>query len=154
MLLITCLPVPISITPVTATQYRMPRGYTWGMPENFIPKGQILAAQVAPFVPTTSTSAPLMVHALLVANNEIHHVAPPIMSVMPVINDEFYHPAPPPSESLGFYDRMDDFQDQFNEMQKEVKDLRGKELLGYNVSDFCLVPNVKVPAKFKVPEFE
>ena len=31
---------------------------------------------------------------------------------------------------------------------------RGKELLGPNVNDLCLVPNVKVPAKFKVPEFE
>ena len=55
---------------------------------------------------------------------------------------------------MGFYDRMDDFQDQFIEMHKEVKALRGKELFGQNVSDLCLVPNVKMPAKFKVPEFD
>ena len=39
-------------------------------------------------------------------------------------------------------------------MQKELKALKGKELFGDNVNDLCLVPNVKVPAKFKVPEFE
>ena len=32
--------------------------------------------------------------------------------------------------------------------------LRGKELFGQNVNELCLVPNVKIPSKFKVPEFE
>ena len=35
-----------------------------------------------------------------------------------------------------------------------MKALRGKELFGQNVNELCLVPNVKVPTKFKVPEFE
>ena len=39
-------------------------------------------------------------------------------------------------------------------MQKEMKDLRGKELFGQDINDLCLVPKVKVPAKFKVQEFE
>ena len=39
-------------------------------------------------------------------------------------------------------------------MHKELKALKGEELFGDNVNDLCLVPNVKVPAKFKVPEFE
>ena len=39
-------------------------------------------------------------------------------------------------------------------MQKEMKSLSGKELFGENISDLCLVPNVKVPVKFKVPDFE
>ena len=49
---------------------------------------------------------------------------------------------------------MDDFQDQFDKMQREMKALGGKELFGQNVNDLCLVLNVKIPAKFKVPEFE
>ena len=57
-----------------------------------------------------------MVHATLVAKNKICYVVPPTMNVMPVINDKIYHPSPPPSKSLGFNDRLDDFQDQFNEM--------------------------------------
>ena len=39
-------------------------------------------------------------------------------------------------------------------MQKEMKALRGKELFGENINDLCLVPNVQVPVKFKVPDFE
>ena len=35
-----------------------------------------------------------------------------------------------------------------------MKALRGKELFEQNVNELCLVLNVKVPAKFKVPEFE
>ena len=53
-----------------------------------------------------------------------------------------------------FFDIMDDFQEQFDRMKREVKALRGKELFGQNVNELCLVPNVKVPAKFKVQEFE
>src|ERR1051325_8829248 len=47
-----------------------------------------------------------------------------------------------------------DFRNSFTILQKELKALKGKELFGDNVNDLCLVPNVKVPAKFKVPEFE
>ena len=46
---------------------------------------------------------------------------------------------------------MDDFQEQFDKIQREMKALRGKELFGQNVNEMFLVPNVKIPAKFKVP---
>lgn len=59
-----------------------------------------------------------------------------------------------PSEGLGIYDRMDGFQDKFEELQKEMKALREKELFGKNLHDLCLVPNVKGPPKFKFPKFE
>jgi hypothetical protein len=48
---------------------------------------------------------------------------------------------------------MDDFQAQFDKMQLEIKALRGKDLFGKDAHDLCLVPNVKIPPKFKVPEF-
>ena len=67
-------------------------------------------------------------HVTPVAKNEIHYTAPPTVNAMSFVNDEVYCPFPPPSESVGFYDRLDDFQDQFNEMQKEMKALQGKEL--------------------------
>ena len=35
-----------------------------------------------------------------------------------------------------------------------MKALGGKELFGQNVNDLCLVPNVKILVKFKVPEFK
>ena len=39
-------------------------------------------------------------------------------------------------------------------MKREMKALRGKEPFGQNVNELCLVINVKIPAKFKVPDFE
>ena len=36
--------VPISFTPVTIAQNRMPQGYPWGMPKNFMPEGYNLDA--------------------------------------------------------------------------------------------------------------
>ena len=69
-------------------------------------------------------------------------------------NDDVYLPIPPPSESFGFNDRMDDFQDQFDKIQKELMALRGKELFGQNGNDMCLVPNVRIPIKLKEPEFK
>ena len=84
------LSVPIYVTLVTTTQYRMPRGYPWGMLENFMPKGYNPAAEVASFVQIDVTSAPPMVHVVPVINNEIHHAAPPAVNAMPIINDEVY----------------------------------------------------------------
>jgi hypothetical protein len=55
---------------------------------------------------------------------------------------------------VGTYVRLDDFQEQFDEMQWEIRALHGKDLFGKNAHDLCLVPNVRIPAKFKVPEFE
>ncbi|KAK2363606.1 hypothetical protein QL285_088571 [Trifolium repens] len=59
-----------------------------------------------------------------------------------------------PTESVDAYGRWDDFQEQFDEMQREIKALCGKDLFGKNAHDLCLVPNVQIPAKFKVPEYE
>jgi hypothetical protein len=68
------------------------------------------------------------------------------------LNESIYHAEP--TESVGAYSRWDDFQEQFDEMQREIKALCGKDLFGKNAHDLCLVPNVQIPAKFKVPEYE
>lgn len=57
------------------------------------------------------------------------------------------------SESVGIYERMHEFQDQFQAIQKEIQALKGKELFGNNAHDLCLVSNVKIPRKFKVQGF-
>ena len=96
-----------------------------------MPKGYNLDALVAAFAQAAATApSPPVVHITHAARNAIHYAAPPSVNVVPFANDEVYHPIPPPSEILGFYDRMDDFQDQFDRMQKELKALRGKELFG------------------------
>lgn len=37
-------------------------------------------------------------------------------------------------------------------MQKEIQALRGKDLFEKTAHDLCLVPNVKIPHKFKVEQ--
>jgi hypothetical protein len=49
---------------------------------------------------------------------------------------------------------MDEMKDKFLELRKKLKMLRGKDLFGKSVVELCLVPNVKIPVKFKVPDFE
>ena len=89
----------------------MPQGYPWGMPENFMLEGYNLDAQVSPIVQVVATPAPPVVHITPAARNEIHYDAPPSVNVVPFVNDEVYRPIPTPSVMLGFYDRMDNFQD-------------------------------------------
>ena len=54
---------------------------------------------------------------------------------------------------MGVYERMEEFQDQFLEMQKELRVIHGQDLFGKEAADLCLVLNVKIPHKFKVPNF-
>ena len=92
-----------------------------------MPEGFNLSPQDAPVVQTTVTPAPHVVHVAL--------AGPPSVNMVPY--DDMCHPFPTPSEELGLYDRMDDFQDQFDKMQREMKALRGKEFFGKNVNDLC-----------------
>lgn len=45
-------------------------------------------------------------------------------------------------------------QDQLQDLRKEIRANRDKNLFGKNARELCLVPNVKLPTKFKVPDFE
>ncbi|GAU39398.1 hypothetical protein TSUD_397040 [Trifolium subterraneum] len=42
----------------------------------------------------------------------------------------------------------------YDEIQREMRALRGKDLFGQDAHELCLVPDVVVPHKFKVPDFE
>ena len=87
---------PISVIPTTIidARYQMPPGYPWGMPPNFIPAG---------FNPTTQNPLAVMT------------TKPPIMHTIPYAEEQVYH-GTAPSESMGIYDKMNDFQDQFQAM--------------------------------------
>jgi len=51
-------------------------------------------------------------------------------------------------------DRVSDLLEKYNEMQQEMRALRGKEIFGKTAYDLCLVPDIQIPHKFKVPDFE
>src|ERR1051325_177529 len=40
------------------------------------------------------------------------------------------------------------------ELAEQMKELRGKNVVGLSAADMCLVPDVIIPSKFKVPDFE
>ncbi|GAU16666.1 hypothetical protein TSUD_326160 [Trifolium subterraneum] len=58
------------------------------------------------------------------------------------------------AESVGGYDRVNDVHIKYDEIQREMRALRGKDLFGQDAHELCLVPDVVVPHKFKVPDFE
>ena len=112
----------------------------WVPPIHFASEGY-QAAEVRPPTPVYTTAPPL--------------VTPVVVNAGPHAEEVIYHhDSAAPSENGDVFDRLDGFQDQFQEMKKELKALRGKDLFGRDVNEMCLVPNVKVPLKFKVPEFE
>ena len=123
---------PAVVAPAVQGPNQMPQGYPWGMPYNFTPEGYQPAVEV-PF------AQPMMT------------IPQPVTHVLPQ-EDQVYHTAA--SDVPDVYERMDGFQDQFAELRREMKAMKGKELFGKNTHDLCLVPNVKIPVKFKVPDFE
>jgi hypothetical protein len=52
------------------------------------------------------------------------------------------------------YNQVEELREKFDKMRLELKALRGEESFGESAYDLCLVPNVVIPPKFKVPDFE
>ena len=77
---------------------------------------------------------------------------PPIVHTLPRVEDTIYHSES--SEGPDVYEKMDEMNYQFLELHKELKTLRGKDLFGKSVVELCLVHNVKILVKFKVPNFK
>jgi hypothetical protein len=90
--------------------------------------------------------------ASMPASSPVMSVPPPVVHTLPRVEDTIYHSEP--SEGSDVYEKMDEMKDQFLELRKELKTLRGKDLFGKSVVELCLVPNVKIPMKFKVSDFE
>jgi hypothetical protein len=73
----------------------------------------------------------------------------PAVHTIPQEEEPIFH-----SGSVGAHDRVNDLQEKYEEMQREMRALRGKEVFGKSAYDLCLVPDVQIPHKFKVPDFE
>lgn len=67
------------------------------MPPNFVPEG---------YQPKTPVAQPVM------------SVPPPMVHTIPYIEEPVFHTDQ--SKTVGVYERMDEFQDQFQVMQKEI----------------------------------
>jgi len=73
----------------------------------------------------------------------------PVIHTAPHDEEPIYH-----SGNVEAYDRVNDLLEKYDEMQREMRAFRGKEIFGKTTYDLCLVPNVQIPHKFKVPDFE
>jgi len=142
----TVYATPISTVLVSTPQHTMHESRPWDMPFSF---SEVFRSYV--------TEAPVSITQYAVPISQLGTIFPqatmtfsaPLVHTIPQDNGPIYH-----TKSVGAYNRMDDLQERFDEMQWEVKALRMKELFGKNAHDLCLVPNVKIPHKFKVPDFE
>ncbi|KAK2402256.1 hypothetical protein QL285_051793 [Trifolium repens] len=139
------IPPPVSSAHISAPRLTMPEGCTWGLSEGFLGEG---------FFPQV-TEAPLVHSAIPIPQlgNTLPQVtatvSAPVVHVVPQYQEPIFH-----AESMGGFDKVEDLQDKFNEMRREMRALKEKDLFGKDAHELCLVPDVVVPHKFKVPDFE
>ncbi|KAI5390683.1 hypothetical protein KIW84_075835 [Lathyrus oleraceus] len=112
----------------------MPPGFSWGMPPGYMP------------------DIPAPTFASMPASSPVLAMPPPVVHTIPRVDDTIYYSES--SEGPDVNEKMDAMNDQFLELRKELKTLRGKDLFGKSAAELCLVPGVKIPVKFKVPDFE
>jgi len=73
----------------------------------------------------------------------------PVIHTVPHDEEPIYH-----SGNVEAYDRVNDLLGKYDEMQREMRALLGKEIFGKTAYDLCFVPDIQIPHKFKVPDFE
>jgi len=133
--------IPFSTVFTSTPQRTVPGAYPWGMPYMFDKGSHPIVTDVpTPFVsypqPGAHTPQAVMTYST------------PFVHTVQQGYEPIFH-----SDSVKASDRVEGLQDTIDEMKREMKALRGKDAVGQNMYEFCLVPNVVVPPKFKVPDF-
>jgi len=136
----------ISTVFASSPQHAMLEGYPWSTPLNY---GEVFRPGVskvqAPFVQQTMfipQSGPLFPQAAMTYSS-------PLIHTTQQDHEPIYH-----SGSVVSYTQVEELREKFDELQLELKTPCEKDLFGKNGYDHCLVPNVVIPPKFKVPDFE
>ncbi|XP_039682905.1 uncharacterized protein [Medicago truncatula] len=127
-------------------QYSMPPGYPWGMP--LAANGVFRpSATEMPFAHGQHTSPFFQMGqlfpqaAMTRAGSTVH--------VEPQQEEQIYH-----SNSVMGDDKAVNWEERFGALEKEMSNMRGKEVVVQSIYDLCLVPDVDIPPKFKMPVFE
>ncbi|GAU40248.1 hypothetical protein TSUD_219590 [Trifolium subterraneum] len=123
----------------------MPEGYPWGMPVGFLGEEPRPVVSKIPHVQST-VPIPKLVNTLPQVTAT---VSTPLVHTIQQNQMPIFH-----AESVGGYDKVDDLQIKYDEIQREMRALRGKDLFGQDAHELFLVRDVVVPHKFKVPDFE
>jgi len=72
-----------------------------------------------------------------------------VIHTVPQNEEPIFH-----SGNIEAYNRVDDLQEKYERMNREMQTLLRKEVSKDDVYDLCLAPNVQIPHKFKLPDFE
>jgi hypothetical protein len=138
--------IPGRTIPVSTPPNSMPEGRPWGVPICLREVFRPIASEVS--MPTLQYAAHVPLPDATVPPTAMIYSAP-MVNAFPEYNKPIFHLG-----SVGAYDRVDELQEKYDEMQREMRALRGKEVLGKTAYDLCLVLNVQIPHKFKLPNFE
>ncbi|XP_024626765.1 uncharacterized protein [Medicago truncatula] len=132
--------------PFATPQFSMPSGYPWGMPiatnggfgpgaiEMPVTQGQQTSAHF-------QMSQPIPQATMTQAGPTVH--------IGPQHEEQIYH-----SDSIMGDDKAIDWEERFGALEKKMSNMRGKETVVQSIYDLCLVPDVNIPPKFKMPVFE
>ena len=104
------------------------------------------AATQAPQPYNATTQAPQPYNATPQA---VMTYSAPMVHTTPYNDDQLYH-----ADDFGSNNQVVELKEAVNEMRQEMKAIRGKDVFSQQAQDLCLVPDVVVPYKFKVPKFE
>jgi len=117
-------------------------------PTVYIPPPVPTHHQSGPPVPTVQHAIYVPPPAMTRPQATMTYSAPTIHTI-PQNEEPIFH-----SGNMRGHDRVDELQEKYEIMNREIRALRGKETPKKNVCDLCLVPNVQIPHKFKLPDFE
>jgi len=73
----------------------------------------------------------------------------PVIHTVPQNEEPIFH-----SGNMEAYNRVDDLKEKYERMNREMQAVLGKEVSKKDVYVMCLVSNVQIPHKFKLPNFE
>jgi len=121
----------VSSESVLTPLYTMPEGRSWGMPSIF---DEVSHPYVSETPRSTTQYAGFVPHLGATRPQATVTFSAPFVRTAQQDNKPIFH-----SGSVGAYDRVDDLQEKFDEMQREVKALRGKELFEKDAYDLQLV---------------
>jgi len=138
--------MPISTVFASTPQHTMVEGYLWSTPfsvgevlHSYVSEVPLPTTQYEVFVPMPGTTFPQA--AMTFTARVVHTIQQD--------HGPVFH-----AGNVKAYDRVDDLQEEVKGMQREVRAICGKRQFGKNAYDLCLVPNVVIPPKFKVPDFK
>ncbi|XP_058784564.1 uncharacterized protein LOC131659375 [Vicia villosa] len=129
-------PIPVQRPPSTWPEFGLPPGYTPPF-ANTLGVG-LSAQQIAP-IPVVAEQSPI-----------VHTTVQPTFNNPPFV----YHVDDSERGDQEHNHEVEEVKEKYNVLEKRLKVVEGNDIFGFDTMNLCLVSDLTVPTKFKVPEFE